>query len=159
MLLQTNHQPNTYINANGDEVNIAAVAPSNGDQFTLKTYKPFREEISYVFSTSSTDYSNTENIDLSKIRTVPDPYIVANEFESSQFGKRLMFNNLPNQCKISIFTIAGDFIDDIYHNDNQGYEFWDMRTYNDQYIAYGLYVFIVKLPDGQQSVGKFLVIK
>ena len=61
--------------------------------------------------------------------------------------------------KISIFTIAGDFIDDIYHNDNKGHEFWDMRTYNDQYIAYGLYVFVVKLPDGQQSVGKFLVIK
>ncbi len=159
LVLQTNHQPNTFINANGDEVNIVAVAPSNGDQFTIKTYKPFRKEVWYDFSTSSTDYSNTGNIDLSKIRTVPDPYIVANEFESSQFGKRLMFNNLPNECKISIFTVAGDFIDDIDHNDNQGYEFWDMRTYNDQYIAYGLYVFIVKLPDGQQSIGKFLVIK
>ena len=159
LFLQTNNQPNTYVNANGDEVNIVAVPPSNGDQFTLKTYKPFRKEITYEFSTSSTDFSNTENIDLSKIRTVPDPYIVANEFESSQFGKRLMFNNLPSECKISIFTIAGDFIDDIYHNDNKGHEFWDMRTYNDQYIAYGLYVFVVKLPDGQQSVGKFLVIK
>ena len=159
LLLQTNHQPNTFINANGDEVNIVAVPPSNGDQFTLKTYKPFRKEISYEFTTSPTSYSNIGNIDLSKIRTVPDPYIVANEFESSQFGKRLMFNNLPNECKISIFTVAGDFINDIYHNDNKGYTFWDMRTYNDQYIAYGLYVFVVTLSDGQEHIGKFLVIK
>lgn len=157
--LQTNHQPDNYIDAYGDSVHQVAVAPSDGDQFSIFTYKPFRKEISYEFTTLSTDYSNTGSIDLSKIRTVPDPYIVANEFETSQFGKRLMFNNLPNECKISIFTIAGDFIVDIYHNDNKGYEFWDMRTYNDQYIAYGLYVFVVEVPDGQQHIGKFLVIK
>jgi len=159
LLLQTNHQPNTYIDANADTVHQIAVPPSNGDQFTIKTYKPFRKEIWYEFSTSSTDYSNTGSIDLSKIRTVPDPYIVSNEFETDQFGKRLMFNNLPSECKISIYTVAGDLVDDIYHDNNQGYEFWDMRTYNDQYIAYGLYVFIVTLPDGQQHIGKFLVIK
>ena len=157
--LQTNNHPNTYVNAYADTVHQIAVPPSEGDQFTIKTYKPFRKEIYYEFSTKRTDYNNNSNIDLSKIRAVPDPYIVSNEFETSQFGKRLMFNNLPNECKISIFTVAGDFIADIYHNDDRGFEFWDMRTYNDQYIAYGLYVFIVKLPDGQQSIGKFLVIK
>ncbi|MEN8192931.1 MAG: hypothetical protein ABFS12_08945 [Bacteroidota bacterium] len=157
--LQTNHQPNTYINADADTVNQIAVPPSNGDQFTIKTYKPFRKEISYEFSTKETEFTNNSNLDLNKIRAVPDPYIVSNEFETSQFGKRLMFNNLPNECKITIYTIAGDRIDEIYHNDSRGFEFWDMRTYNDQYIAYGLYVFVVKLPDGEQSVGKFLVIK
>lgn len=159
LFLQTNNQPDTYINANADTVHHIAVPPSDGDQFTIKTYKPFRKEIHYEFSTKKTDYNKGGNIDLSKIRAVPDPYIVSNEFETSQFGKRLMFNNLPNECKISIFTVAGDFVDDIYHNDDKGFEFWDMRTYNDQYIAYGLYVFVVKLPDGQQNIGKFLVIK
>ena len=70
-----------------------------------------------------------------------------------------MFNHLPNECTIYIYTVAGDYIDEIYHNDNRGFDFWDMRTYNDQYIAYGLYVFVVKLPGGPESVGKFLVIK
>jgi len=70
-----------------------------------------------------------------------------------------MFNHLPNECKISIYTVAGDFITDIYHQDNTGYQFWDMRTYNDQYIAYGLYVYVVSTPGGQKKVGKFLVIK
>ncbi|MCF6270522.1 MAG: hypothetical protein L3J41_12480 [Melioribacteraceae bacterium] len=157
--LNTNHQPNTYINAYADTIHQVAIPPSDGDQYTIYTYKPFRKEIRYEFTTKSTDYSNLGNIDLKKIRAVPDPYIVSNEFETSQFGKRLMFNNLPNECKISIFTVAGDLIDDIYHSDNKGYTFWDMRTYNDQYIAYGLYVFIVTLPDGQEHVGKFLIIK
>ncbi|NWF87826.1 MAG: hypothetical protein HXY50_00015 [Ignavibacteriaceae bacterium] len=159
LLLRTNHQPNTYKNADGNTVNQIAIAPSHGDQFTIKTYKPFRKEVRYEFSTKKTEYTNTKNVDLNKIRAVPDPYIVSNEFETDQFGKRLMFNHLPNECTIAIYTVAGDFVDEIIHNDSRGFDFWDMRTYNDQYVAYGLYIFVVKMPDGQQHVGKFLVIK
>ncbi|MEE9450822.1 MAG: hypothetical protein V3V72_12300, partial [Ignavibacteriaceae bacterium] len=159
LLLHTNHQPDTYINAYGDVVTHIAVAPSHGDQFTILTYKPFREEIYYEFSTSKAKYSSTQQVDLNIIRVVPDPYIVSNEWETSQFGKKLMFNHLPNECKISIFTVSGDHIVDLYHNDSKGFMFWDMRSYNDQFIAYGLYVYVVSIPNGQKKVGKFLVIK
>ncbi|MCW8810954.1 MAG: hypothetical protein OQK64_08375 [Ignavibacteriaceae bacterium] len=158
LLLQTNNLPDTYVNAYGDTMYINAVAPSQGDEFTILTYKPFRKEITYEFTTNKAEYTAGE-INLNEIRVVPDPYIVSNEWETSQFGKKLMFNHLPSECKISIFTVAGDHIDDIYHNDNRGFEFWDMRTYNDQYIAYGLYIYIVSVPNGQKKVGKFLVIK
>jgi hypothetical protein len=159
LLLQTNNMPDTYVNAYGDTVHINAIAPSQGDQFSIRTYKPFRKEIYYSFKTSSANYANNGNIDLNKIRVVPDPYIVSNEWETNQFGKKLMFNHLPSSCRISIFTVAGDHIVDLDHDDNQGYMFWDMRTNNDQFIAYGLYVYVVSLPDGQKKVGKFLVIK
>ncbi len=159
MILQTNNKPDVYRNAYGDTVVHTAIAPSHGDQFTILTYKPFRKEVYYEFSTSAAKYSSTQQVDLNKIRVVPDPYIVSNEWETSQFGKKLMFNNLPNECKVSIFTVAGDHIVDLYHNDTKGFMFWDMRTRNDQFIAYGLYVYVVSLPNGQKKVGKFLVIK
>ncbi|MDP2363632.1 MAG: hypothetical protein Q8M94_07675, partial [Ignavibacteria bacterium] len=159
LLLQTNNMPDTYVNAYGDTMHINAVAPSQGDEFTIRTYKPFRKEIHYEFSTNRANFSRTADIDLNKIRVVPDPYIVSNEWETNQFGKKIMFNHLPSECKISIFTVAGDHIIDLNHDDNQGYMFWNMRTYNDQYIAYGLYVYVVSLRDGQKKVGKFLVIK
>ncbi|NJD22852.1 MAG: hypothetical protein FIA82_09330 [Melioribacter sp.] len=159
LYLNTNNFPDHYTNADGDPVYKRAFAPSNGDQFTIKTYKPFRKEIRYEFNTQKAAYSSTQEIDLNKIRVVPDPYIVSNIWETNQFGKKLMFNHLPNECRISIFTVAGDHIADIDHNDNKGYEYWDMRTYNSQYIAYGLYVYVVTIPNGQQKVGKFLVIK
>ena len=158
LYLQTNNQPDVYINAYGDTVHQTAIAPSQGDEFTIRTYKPFRKEIYYEFSTKKAGFTN-DQIDLDKIRVVPDPYIVSNEWETNQFGKKIMFNHLPNECKISIFTVAGDHIRDIYHNDNKGFEFWDMRTYNDQFIAYGLYVYVVSMPNGQKKIGKFLVIK
>ncbi|OQX95077.1 hypothetical protein B6I21_07285, partial [candidate division KSB1 bacterium 4572_119] len=159
LYLFTNNFPDAYVNADGDSVFRTAVAPVHGDQFTIKTYKPFREDIHYEFNTSKISYSNTMAIALEKIRVVPDPYIVSNAWESSQFGKKLMFNNLPNKCKITIYTVAGDFVASIDHNDDNGYQFWDMRTYNDQYVAYGLYVYVVTIPNGQKKVGKFLIIK
>lgn len=159
LYLFTNNFPDTYVNADGDTVTRTAVPPSHGDQFTITTYKPFRKEIRYAFSTQKLRYSAAQAADLEKIRVVPDPYIVANVWETNQFGKKLMFNHLPNQCTISIFTVAGDHVADVDHNGSTGYEFWNMRTYNDQYIAYGLYLYVVKTPDGQKKTGKFLVIK
>lgn len=159
LYLNTNNYADVYVNANGDTVKRKAIPPSHGDQFTIKTYKPFRKEIRYEFNTQKVQYAKDQEIDLNKIRVVPDPYIVSNIWEKNQFGKKIMFNHLPNECKISIFTVAGDHIADVDHNDNRGFEFWDMRTYNEQYIAYGLYVYVVSIPNGQKKVGKFLVIK
>ena len=159
LYLFTNNFPDVYVNADGDTVRRTAIPPSHGDQFTIRTYKPFRKEIRYEFSTKKLSYAPAQEGDLEKIRVVPDPYVVANAWETNQFGKKLMFDHVPNQCTISIFTVAGDRVADLEHNDNNGYVFWDMRSYNDQYIAYGLYLYLVKTPDGRQKVGKFLVIK
>lgn len=159
LYLFTNNFPDVYVNADGDTVRRRAVAPSHGDQFTIRTYKPFRKEIRYEFSTSAVSSAPVQTSDLDKIRVVPDPYIVANAWETNQFGKKLMFNHLPSECTISIFTVAGDYVATIEHRGNEGHVFWDMRTYNDQYIAYGLYLYVVKTPEGQKKVGKFLVIK
>lgn len=157
--LQTNNFPNQYLNADGDTIRRTAIAPSHGDQFTIRTYKPFRKELSYKFSTQKSSIAAKQNIELDKIRVVPDPYIVSNAFETNQFGKKLMFTNLPGECTISIYTVAGDHVADVSHNNTNGYEFWDMRTFNSQYIAYGLYVYVVSIPNGQKKVGRFLVIK
>ncbi|MCX6138351.1 MAG: hypothetical protein NTV54_12740 [Ignavibacteriales bacterium] len=157
--LQTNNFPDTYKNADGVTVTKKAVPPSHGDQFTIKTYKPFRKEIRYAFNLSKAKYDASQVVDLEKIRVVPDPYVVSNVWETNQYGKKLMFTHLLNQCRISIFTVAGDHIADVDHTDNKGYEFWDMRTLNGQYIAYGLYVYVVSVPAGQTKVGRFLVIK
>jgi hypothetical protein len=159
LYLFTNNFPDVHVTADGDTVRRKAIAPSHGDQFTIRTYKPFRKEIRYEFSTTKVSNTAAQAPDLDKIRVVPDPYIVSNAWETNQFGKKLMFNHVPSDCSISIFTVAGDYVATVEHHGNEGYVFWDMRTYNDQFIAYGLYLYVVKTPDGQKKVGKFLVIK
>jgi len=65
---------------------------------------------------------------------------------------------------IRIFNIAGELVKIIQHNpESDGYrgpstEAWNLRTYNDQEISFGVYLFHV-MADGQEKTGKFAVIK
>jgi len=160
MFLMTNNFPEEYIDRYGNVIHRTPHPPSQGDEFTIKTYKPFRPEIYYVFDTKALKpTAAAETNPLANVKVVPDPYIVTNAWETNEFGKRLQFNNLPDQCTIRIYTLAGDWVATVEHNGNTGYEFWDMRTHNDTFIAPGVYLYYAETPDGHTKVGRFLVIR
>ena len=122
----------------------------------------FSNTIHYEFTTTAQSYSTSSSLGenaLSELRVVPDPYIVSNSVETGEFGKRLKFNHLPDKCTIKIFTLTGDYIADIEHDAPTGYEFWNMRTKNDQYLAAGVYLYYATTPDGDIKKGRFLVIR
>ncbi|MFC1619480.1 hypothetical protein ACFL45_06000, partial [Candidatus Neomarinimicrobiota bacterium] len=96
---------------------------------------------------------------LRDVRVVPDPYIVTNLWETSEFGKKLQFTNLPSKCTIKIFTLVGEQVATIDHLPDRDYEFWDMRNHNDQFIAPGVYLYAITTPSGDKTLGRFLVIK
>ena len=102
--------------------------------------------------------------DLTKVSVVPNPYIVRSGFKESEFGRRMRFINLPEECRIRIFTISGELVSEIFHSDREsGNAWWDMRSMNNQEIAPGLYVYHVSysgssgMPD--EHLGKFAVIR
>lgn len=160
LLLFTNNKPDSSYNKDNELEIIHAKAPSDGDEFTIRTYKPFREEIYYTFGTTAmTEGSPADSNSLKNMRVVPDPYIVTNIWESSEFGKKLMFNNLPDQCTIKIYSLVGDLISTVKHDAPNNHEFWNMRTKNDQFIAPGVYLFYAEAPNGDEKTGRFLVIK
>jgi hypothetical protein len=152
-------------NGAGDGVYIAtqngpdtATAPSEGDEFTILTYKPFSSIVRYEFTV--TPYSiNTGQIDLSSVRVVPNPYILHSRYESTPYDRRLMFTNLPQECEILIYNIAGEHIKTIAHDSNLSYEYWDLRTKYGLEVAYGLYVFVVKNETGTKAKGRFVIVK
>ena len=158
LYLLTNNTPDVYVNADGDSVFQDAITPSHGDQFTITTYKPFQQKISYAFGTTAGEITDVGN-SLDSVRVVPDPYVVTNVWEMSEFGKKLKFKNLPDQCTIKIYTLVGEHIATVQHDSDVGYEFWDMRTRNDQFIAPGVYLYHAETQDGDEALGRFLVIK
>jgi hypothetical protein len=117
----------------------------------------------------------------------PDPYYSGAAWEGiSSFqeqSRKLYFANLPAQCKIRIYTLAGDFIDEINHDQNYngsdtrwfstfgaenqdkntftgGEHAWDLLSQQSQIIARGFYIFTVEdLKTGKTFKGKFLIIK
>lgn len=131
-----------------------AIPPSDGDEFTIRIFRPFTEEIVYTFSTTSGSFVQTTKEDLEKVRVVPNPYFV-----TSAFGDRIMFTHLPNQCDIKIYNVAGDLIRSLSHSNNTSTEYWDLKNDEGLEIAYGLYVYVVRANNGEKHIGKFSVIR
>ncbi|RKY81312.1 hypothetical protein DRQ07_04480 [candidate division KSB1 bacterium] len=111
---------------------------------------------------------------LSEIRVVPNPYNI--KARTIQFGQeapdRLAFYGLPDNCVIKIYTVRGNLIKTIYHNDGSGDELWDSRTESGQLIVSGMYIAYfevmedvideqgsIKFKKGEKTFQKFIVIR
>lgn len=134
------------------------IPPSDGDQYTVLTYKTFRGAISFEFD-SPVVAEKTTAVQLSRIRVVPNPFIVRAGWERSQFEGRLQFTHLPPNCDITIYTTAGEQVATLHHRGFTDYEFWNLQNSNGVNVAFGLYVFVVKAPGGQKYTGKFAIIR
>ena len=75
--------------------------------------------------------------------------------------RRVQFINLPAQCEIKGYTIAGDLLNTIKHDDpGKGYEDWNLTSMIGQAISSGIYLFTVEdLNNSKVQVGKFVIIK
>ncbi|NOX38211.1 MAG: hypothetical protein GXO78_11835 [Calditrichaeota bacterium] len=75
--------------------------------------------------------------------------------------RRIQFINLPARCEIRIYTVSGDWVTTIVHEDpHRGYEDWNLTSYVGQAVSSGIYLFTVKdLDTGNVQVGKFVIIK
>ncbi|MBX7042701.1 MAG: hypothetical protein K1X85_07340 [Ignavibacteria bacterium] len=120
-----------------------------------------------------------------EVGVYPNPYYGSAVWDGSGNKKELLrkiyFYNLPSQCEISIWTLAGDLVDRFNHDASTyngsdiewfntysdgtqkfagGEHAWDMISQNDQAIASGLYIFTVKDSNsGEIKKGKFVVVK
>ena len=117
-----------------------------------------------------------------KIGVYPNPYYGSAYWDgNSERLRKIYFYNLPSECEIIIYTLSGDIVRKIYHNQHSngsdlrwfetfskdgkqqmsgGEHAWDVITDNDQAVATGMYLFTVKnISNGNIKRGKFLVIK
>ncbi len=116
------------------------------------------------------------------IGVYPNPYYGHAAWDGQQERERkIYFFNLPEQCEVTVYTIAGDVVDKFTHDSKSynggdiqwfktfadgtqilagGEHAWDLITRDDQAIATGLYLFTVKNnKTGFIKKGKFLIIK
>lgn len=126
--------------------------------------------------------TSPDDTEVKEIGVYPNPYYGSAYWDgNSERLRKIYFYNLPSECEITIYTLAGDIVKRIHHNRESngadlrwfetfskdgkqlmsgGEHAWDLITENDQAIATGLYLFTVKnINNGNIKKGKFLVIK
>ena len=102
------------------------------------------------------------------VKVVPNPYLVTNEWERHPDFRKLKFINLPNDCTIRIYTMAGELIRTLKHhetnvingsilNQQGGDEDWDLLSEAGQKPAPGIYIFHIESDVGEQ-LGKFAIV-
>jgi hypothetical protein len=106
---------------------------------------------------------------LDQIRVVPNPYVVTHAGELDTDNSQLVirdirFTHLPPNCTIDIYTIAGDHIRTLRHdNPTFGEVHWDMLTKETLDVSYGIYIYVVKAKDSKgkeiKKVGKLAIVK
>jgi hypothetical protein len=80
------------------------------------------------------------------------------------------FIGIPAICKIKIYTLTGDLVQEIDHNDGSGSEAWGSINRSDYQlskwtlgVAPGIYIYLVesKVPghEGESFIGKLAIIK
>lgn len=122
------------------------------------------------------------NNDKAEVGVYPNPYYGNAYWDGgTERLRKIYFYNLPSDCQVTIYTLSGDIVKKIDHNQNSngsdikwfqtyasdgkqvmtgGEDVWDLLSDNDQAIATGLYLFTVKDTNtGEIKRGKFLIIK
>jgi hypothetical protein len=95
-----------------------------------------------------------------QVAVVPNPYRGSAAWEQTYFDQ-IAFINLPAMCNIYVYTLGGDLVTTIEHRGwvgDEGTEYWDLISRNEQEIASGLYFYRVETEE-DFVIGKFAVIK
>ena len=128
-----------------------------GDVFRIEGAPLNTSKDEFVFNAGGVDAQSAKN-ELSKVKVVPNPYIAHAAWETTEGVRKIQFTHLPDVCTIRIYTLAGDLVKTIEHNNGTGTEEWDMLTVNQQGIVTGVYFYHVQSRYGEK-MGKFAVLK
>jgi hypothetical protein len=138
---------------------------SAGDNGAYKFY-PAASPLVAPGSQVAANYSVTNKVaastkgSLDAVHTVPDPYYVTNQYETSPTGKVIKFVNLPQRCIIRIYTTSGVLVRMLEHNPStySGEEDWDVRNRNNQVVASGVYFYSIESSSGPRVVKRLTIV-
>jgi hypothetical protein len=104
------------------------------------------------------------------VYVVPNPFRQHSGLLGAGEDLRMEFIGIPAKCMIRIFTLAGELVREIEHDDGSGSEAWGSIESVDyqtntwmQYVAPGFYIYqvesLVSGQEGKTFIGKFAIIK
>jgi len=93
-----------------------------------------------------------------KIKVVPNPLFYGTQWDKSNKLSEVKFNHLPPVCTIKIYTITGDLVVELNHDNGLAWEKWNLLNKYRQEVAPGMYIWVVE-SEGTKAKGKFAIIR
>ncbi|HZW40354.1 MAG TPA: hypothetical protein VFF33_13730 [Ignavibacteriaceae bacterium] len=141
----------------------------DGDVLILKTKRPFYTNDVFTLATKAGKVSNDlASSRLDNIYVVPNPYVAVNDLEpanrlasQNRGERRIYFENLPQVCTIRIFSLSGELVQQLDHNENMdnAREYWNLLNKDGFSVSYGIYIAHIEAPGVGEKLIKFAIIK
>jgi len=137
---------------------VPAIAGNYG--YTDSTTTPINANFPvYEFNTADLA-THTDDKDIAKkgldlINIVPNPYYAYSAYEQKTLENLVKITNLPEKCKISIYTLNGNLIRTFNKDDAKTSLDWDLKNSKRIPIASGMYIIHIDVPDVGEKVLKW----
>jgi hypothetical protein len=94
------------------------------------------------------------------INVVPNPYLAFSEYETSKLDNRVKITNLPERCRIRIFSTSGKLIRQIDKDSPMTFQDWTLTNYANVPVASGVYLIHVEVPGiGERILKAFVAMR
>ena len=164
---------NSVATSNGTLTSISASLSSDSVASPVNNNMPY-----YTFSTADI-FAEINNADQHKnsldlINVVPNPYYAYSQYETNRIDNRIRITNVPNKCKIKIFTLNGTLVrtfnrdvsgqedvntndigSDFIHSKRLPYQDWDLKNQSGITVASGLYIIHIDVPGVGEKILKW----
>jgi len=127
--------------------------PPAGTTIRLITNKPNDPATSFAFNTADYTKKKSEEVAKARIETInvfPNPYFAQNEAESDYFTQFVTFNNLPEKCTIRVFSLSGQLVRTLQHENGTPFEKWYLLNEQQLPVASGMYLVHVETAFGNK---------
>ncbi len=137
---------------------------------SLRVKQPFRSRTGTTdiptFNFDTTPFAaQTNNNDVAKsalddILVVPNPYYAYSAYETGQLSNIVKLTNLPQRCRITIYTLNGNLVRTFTKDSNLPDQNWDLKNQTGVPVASGTYIIHVDAYDlGEKIVKLFAVMR
>lgn len=115
----------------------------------------------YQFTITDSDATRTgitselESL-LDIINVVPNPYYAYSEYETSRLDNRVKITNLPQECTIRIFSMAGQLVRQFIKDNNATFLDWNLTNEQNIPVASGVYIIHIEVPGVGEKILKWM---
>ena len=144
----------------GADLSSPTAVPDPGDKIVYTWANPATSNDVFVFDTKKmvTNNSALAKSRLAAVRVVPNPYYSHSLYEINQFNHIVRFINMPEQCTVRIFNLAGQLVRTLHKTDATSSVLeWNLLTDNQLPVGSGVYVYQLDAGASGSTIGRIAV--